>query len=183
MSLTSVRAAAEVERNDDFHLARLLLLLMSAAGRSNKPVDGITKLAKMDFLLRYPTCLARVLADLRPADAGRIPERERQTIEAQMIRYRYGPWDDRYRRWIGLLVAKGLADTYLEGRTVHVGLTQAGASIARNLASHEEFESLADRSLLVVRAVGGYSSGKLMKYIYDLFPEIVTLRLGAQIHL
>lgn len=35
-----------------------------------------------------------------------------------MIRFRYGPWDDRYRRWIGILVAKGLAETSLKGHTV-----------------------------------------------------------------
>lgn len=183
MSLLSVRAAAEIEGNDDFHVARLLLLMAAAGGRSNKSVDGITKLAKMDFLLRYPSCLARVLADLRPVDADKIPQREQQTIEAQMVRYRYGPWDGRYRRWIGLLVAKGLASTYLEGRTVHVKLTDAGRALAGTLANLDEFRSLNERSTLVARAVGGFTPTKLMKYIYQHFPEVVSLRLGERIKL
>src|SRR5688572_9096222 len=53
MSLKVIHLAAEIENTDDFHVARLLLLLNAAAGRSNKPVQGIMKLAKMDFLLRY----------------------------------------------------------------------------------------------------------------------------------
>src|SRR5688572_3407173 len=141
MSLLSVHAAAEVESNDDFHMARLLLLMAAAAGRTNKPIDGITKLAKMDFLLRYPSCLARVLADLKPKDAKAIPEHEQRTIEAQMVRYRYGPWDGRYRRWIGLLMSKGLASTYLEGRTVHVLITDEGLALAESLSGLDEFRS------------------------------------------
>jgi hypothetical protein len=40
------------------HLAPLLLLLDSFADDSRNPsVDGLTKLAKLDFLLRYPVML------------------------------------------------------------------------------------------------------------------------------
>ena len=183
MSLITVHAAAAVENNDDFHLARLLLLLRANSGRSNKPVDGITKLAKMDFLLRYPSCLARVLADRKPKDAPVVSDNERNTIEAQMIRYRYGPWDGRYRKWIGLLVAKGLATTYLEGKTVCVQLTDAGQALATHLMTLDEFQPLAQRSTSVARAVGDFSSSKLMKYVYELFPEIVNMKMGQPIKL
>src|ERR1700687_705743 len=78
MSLRLVKAVAETENLDDFHLGRLLVLLGSADARRNtaatkpKAVEGITKLAKLDFLLRYPTCLERALAKLGrdPAEAG-----------------------------------------------------------------------------------------------------------------
>ena len=59
MSLRLVKAVAETENLDDFHLGRLLVLLGSADLRKNTPltkakaVEGITKLAKLDFLLRY----------------------------------------------------------------------------------------------------------------------------------
>lgn len=180
MSLSVVHAAASVENNDDLHLARLLLLLQANSGRSNKSVEGITKLAKMDFLLRYPSCLARVVASQPKLDIE-IPENERNTIESKMVRYRYGPWDGRYRRWIDLLVAKGLATTYLEGRTVHVQLTDAGQALASRLKGISEFHTLAQRSMVVARAVGDFSTTKLMKYVYELFPEIVSLKLGQQI--
>src|SRR5258708_1960003 len=113
MSLRLVRLAAGIETSDDFHLARLLILLRNAANGTTKSVQGITKLAKLDFLLRYPTALIRVLeSQRRTKAAAAIPEEERNTIEGRMIRFRYGPWDPRYRRWIALLVSRGLAHTF-----------------------------------------------------------------------
>jgi hypothetical protein len=140
MSLKLVHLAAEIEHSDEFHIARLILLLKAAAGRSDKPVQGIMKLAKMDFLLRYPNCLVRTLKAIgKEATAQQIPTEELNTIEARMIRFRYGPWDKRYRCWIGVLVAKGLAHTYLEGRTVNVKLTDMGINVAAQLSELDEF--------------------------------------------
>jgi hypothetical protein len=107
MSLRLIQAVAETENLDDFHLGRLLVLLASADARKSTPatkakaVEGITKLAKLDFLLRYPTALERALIELGrdPADA-KVQSRERSSIEAKMVRFRYGPWDARYRRWL-----------------------------------------------------------------------------------
>jgi hypothetical protein len=184
MSLKIVHLAAEIENSDDFHIARLILLLNAAAGRSDKPVKGIMKLAKMDFLLRYPNCLYRALKAIgKEADAKEIPANELNTIEARMIRFRYGPWDKRYRRWIGLLVSKGLADTYLEGRTVNVKLTPAGKIVAEQLSALEEFRPIANRSKIVVSAIGGYSATKLKEFIYEVFPEIIDMQWGRCIEL
>lgn len=134
MSLTIVRAAQEIENCDDFHVARILLLLQASAGRSDKPVKGIMKLAKLDFLVRYPSGLVRVLEKLkRQKQADEIRTQEGETIEAKMIRFRFGPWDERYRRWIGIMSAKGLANTFVEGRTVNVKLTELGVSVAIDL--------------------------------------------------
>lgn len=142
------------------------------------------KLAKMDFLLRYPNCLVRALKAIgKEAAAQEIPEEERNTIEARMIRFRFGPWDKRYRRWIGLLVAKGLAHTYLEGRTVNVKLTRAGIEVAAQLSNLDEFHSIAKRSQIVASAVGGYSATKLKDFIYKVFPEIVDMQWGRHIEL
>lgn len=35
-------------------------------------------------------------------------EFEAETVESKMVRFRYGPWDARYRSWIGVLTAKGV---------------------------------------------------------------------------
>jgi len=184
MSLKLVHLAAEIEHSDDFHIARLMLLLKASAGRSNKPVQGIMKLAKMDFLLRYPNCLVRALEAVDKSDAAqKIPEEERNTIEARMIRFRYGPWDSRYRRWIWLLVSKGLAHTYLKGRTVNVKLTDAGINVAELLSELEEFGELTKRSQLVASAVGNFSATKLKNFIYNVFPEIVDMQWGRKIEL
>src|ERR1044072_1206045 len=117
MSLKILQLAAAVENSDEFNEARLLLLLKAAAGREEtaKPLEGIMKLAKMDFLLRYPNVLVRALNVIGESKnsalvaAAAISEEDRDTIEARMIRFRFGPWDPRYRRWLSILVAKQLA--------------------------------------------------------------------------
>ncbi len=184
MSLKTIHLAADIENSDDFHLSRLLLLLRACGKRSNKPVDGIMKLAKLDFLLRYPNCLVRVLKELNKGDlAANISEEERNTIEARMIRFRFGPWDERYRRWIGLLVAKRLALTYVEGRTVKVVLTDSGLELAESLGQKEEFQNLAARSKIVSTAFGSYNATKLKDFVYKVFPEITTMKWGEEIEL
>ncbi|MBK8637592.1 MAG: hypothetical protein IPN92_04655 [Chromatiaceae bacterium] len=184
MSLKTIHLAADIENSDEFHLSRLLLLLRACGKRSNKPVDGIMKLAKLDFLLRYPNCLVRVLKALNKGDlAAHISEEERNTIEARMIRFRFGPWDERYRRWIGLLVAKRLAHTYVEGRTVKVVLTDSGLELAESLAQKEEFQDLAARSTIISTAVGSYNATKLKDFVYKVFPEIATMKWGEEIEL
>jgi hypothetical protein len=184
MSLRSIHLAAKIENTDDFHIARLLLLLNAAGGRSAKPMKGIMKLAKMDFLLRYPNCLVKALYSFgKYKELQTISEAERNTIEARMIRFRFGPWDKRYRRWISLMVSRGLANTYLDGKTVNVKLTDNGREIAFHLADLPEFESLSVRSHLVSTIVGNYSATKLKNYIYELFPEIIGMRWGKEIEL
>jgi hypothetical protein len=95
-----------------YHQARVLLLVDTVAdaqGHAGK-VDGLTKLAKLDFLLRYPALAPAVLDGLDPADARLHLSEEDQAepadVEAPMTRYKYGPWDDRYYPVIGALVGR-----------------------------------------------------------------------------
>lgn len=183
MSLRLVRATSKLEQKDSLHMARLLLLLRAAAGRKGiKPVEGITKLVKLDFLVRYPGYLERALRrlDMDP-ELARILPHERNTIESSMIRYRYGPWDARYRRWLALLEAKGLVSTSVAGRTVRVSLTQAGAAVASEIAATPAMADLSTRSAVVANAVGSYSGTKLKEFIYDTFPELTSMRFGEDI--
>jgi hypothetical protein len=182
MSLRLVKAVLKTEEMDDFHLGRILLLLQAKDHKSSKTIEGITKLAKYDFLLRYPNCLERALkAANKRTDKAAIKSHERTTIETKMIRFRYGPWDKRYRRWIGLLVARGLATTFIQGRTVHVGLTEKGRQVAAVLSETEEFYDIKERSSLIVSAFGSYSASKIKNFIYDVFPEIETMNWGEEI--
>jgi len=67
MSLRLLKAMADAENSDNLHLCRLLVLLRSADNKKKtrdtkaRAVEGITKLAKLDYLLRYPTSLERAL--------------------------------------------------------------------------------------------------------------------------
>jgi hypothetical protein len=191
MSLRLIKAAAAIEHTDEFHQARLLLLLNAASGRGDvpHPVDGIMKLAKMDFLLRYPNCLARARDALPTVSKSKrvaqlvIPQEDLNTVEAKMIRFRYGPWDSRYRRWLGVLAAKGLVSVGLQGRTVRVAVTLQGRELAGKLAAREEFEGLTQRSHLVVSMVGHMGATTLMKFVYNTFPELNAMEWGESIEI
>lgn len=182
MALELVNALADTELDDNLHLARILMLLKAHSGRSNKPIEGVTKLAKLDFLLRYPNCLERALiANGKSTEKAKILSFERSTIESKMIRFRYGPWDHRYRRWIALLVSKGLVHAGVEGRTVKLWITDRGKDVADDLKEASELETLALRAKLVSTNFGAMSGSALKDFVYRTFPEITDMRWGAHI--
>lgn len=173
---------SRLEENDDLHIGRLLVLLEAFCGRTaTKGVRGLTKLAKLDFLLRYPAYLDRALqAKGVQTQAVGIRQHERESVESSMVRFRYGPWDYRYRRFINLMVAKGLADVIPGGKTVDITLTPAGIETARKLADNKAFDDIARRAK-VLKAHFDYQGTYLARFVYQTFPEIATLRLGEEI--
>lgn len=182
MSLRLLEAAAQLEQDPQLHMARLLVLLN--AHPKAKGVEGIMKLAKLDFLLRYPVGLERALqARQKPSAAAQVKEFERSSVESRMVRFKYGPWDGRYRQWIGLLVAKGLATTHLEGRTVMVELTPAGREAAKHLAALDDFADTAARSTVIQKQFGGMSATAIKNFVYDTFPELLQMKWGKEIEL
>jgi hypothetical protein len=172
-----------IENNDLFHMSRLLMLIdVFATSSGDGSIEGLTKLAKLDFLLRYPVNLERALAarGANPVEAG-VLDFERSSVEAHMVRFKYGPWDFRYRRFINLLVAKGLVHVYIKGRTVHLGITPRGRESARNLAGEEIFSALHERSILLKRHLD-LGATSLMQFIYKTFPELTNMAYGETIN-
>lgn len=55
MSLSLIDIVSSLEENEALHLARLLVLLKAFMKDDQSAIEGITKLAKLDFLLRYPS--------------------------------------------------------------------------------------------------------------------------------
>ena len=184
MAFELVRALAYTEIDDNFHMARLLLLMTAVGGRTNRPVDGITKLAKLDFLLRYPNCLERALEEVGQSSVtALIQDIERTTIESKMVRFRYGPWDPLYRRWLALLVAKRLVHVGAQGRTVIVHATALGRQLANALGETSELGDLAQRARLVSEAFGDMSGKALAEFFQSTFPEIENTKWGERISL
>lgn len=171
-----------LEENDHLHLGRLLILLGAFAGKDGSgSIDGLTKLAKLDFLLRYPTYLEKALQNKKTSVTNlEIDDHERRSVESSMVRFHYGPWDFRYRRFINILVAKGLAKIIVQGKTIRIYLTTAGVTSAMVLAKAEEFKNISKRAR-ILKSNFNMKGSKLMKFIYETFPEIVTLRLGQEI--
>jgi hypothetical protein len=172
-----VEAVADLDGAPDLHIARLLVLLNAFSGSDGEgAVEGLTKLAKLDFLLRYPVMLDRAIkARGRATTSVQLEEHERDSVESEMVRYRFGPWDHRYRAFLNILIAKGLAAVSVEGRTVVITLTSHGQTLARELASHPVFEPYVRRSALIKRHFD-LTATNLMRFIYDTFPEVVTLQ-------
>lgn len=177
-----VEMIAELDVEPSLHAARLLVLIsaFSDAGQEDA-VEGLTKLAKLDFLLRYPVMLERALAAKgRSTRDVQLEEHERLSVESQMVRYRFGPWDHRYREFINILVGKGLVTVNVEGRKVTIRLTNRGYTVANELAMIPEFEDYARRASLLKRHFDVQAT-KLMQFIYETFPEVVSLRSNEKI--
>lgn len=177
-----LRVLFALEGDHQLHQARLLVLLKAFAGRENSgQVEGLTKLAKLDFLLRYPTYLERAL-EVRQANpqSVKVREAERLSVESRMIRYRYGPWDGRYRQLLNELVGLQMVHVTVEGRKINIGLTEAGFTRSQLVAESSAFEDVDRRSRLLKRHFD-LSATRLMNFIYDTFPEIADMRLRQEI--
>ncbi len=101
----------------ELHAARLLLLIRCCGTKMREDgtyrIDGLTKMAKLDFFVRYPQFFAEVCRKLDvPSDtpAG--------GIESAMVRFHYGPWDQRYYHILGYLEARGLLAPYPRAQAV-----------------------------------------------------------------
>lgn len=165
----------------DYHLARLLVLLLAFSPRGGT-LDGLTKLAKLDFLLRYPVFLERLM-DARDLSwpAGLAPDQpERWAVESHMIRYKYGPWDDRYYVLLGGLVGKGLAEMISTKRTFSLRLTPEGRALAESIGSTAQWQILAARSAFLKRHFD-WTGNKLKDMIYKELPDVVQRPLRAKI--
>lgn len=97
-----------------------------------------------------------------------------------MVRYRFGPWDHRYRELLNILVGKGLLTVFVEGRKVVVGLTEQGRATAAQLSANPDFQDYARRSSLLKRHFDVQAT-TLMNFIYETFPEVVSLRSNERI--
>jgi hypothetical protein len=88
----------------EFHAARLLLLV-SLCGTANR-IDGLTKMAKLDFFVRYPDFFAVAKKDQTP-----VPQ-DHEAVESAMVRHHYGPWDKRYYHILAYLESKQLIELH-----------------------------------------------------------------------
>ncbi len=164
-----------------YHQARVLLLVKAVAAEPGhqRKLDGLTKLAKLDFLVRYPALAPVILdglTDLDPkmhlADDDVSAPTE---VEDPMTRYKYGPWDDRYYPVIGALVSRRLL-RYVQGRRGSVALTAtpAGKRFADELVAQEPlWREVADRCDAIAEASVGLTGNALKERIYERLADLM----------
>ncbi len=167
----------------EFHAARLLLLMniCGAAGR----IDGLTKMAKLDFFTRYPDFFEAARAAITPAENHheKSDAKSDEVVESAMVRHHYGPWDKRYYHVLGHLEAKQLITVAKEGKSYRISLTDIGRERAKALAERASFAPLIERMRQIKKTFGSKSGTFLKDLIYQLFDEEVGRRpMGQVIH-
>jgi DNA-binding PadR family transcriptional regulator len=157
-----------------------ILLLINAFTTPTKSLEGRTKLAKLDFLLRYPSFMQRALAIRESNQVMKVASEEQHNIEGRMIRYRYGPWDPSYYAILGRLIGKGLVETVPNQRGLSYRTTEQGKQIAKALAQEESWSETNVRVKLLKQNFN--LSGKALKdFIYQHFPEVTSASWGQKL--
>lgn len=150
----------------ELHAGRLLLLL-KICGQSGR-IEGLTKLAKLDFFVRYPAFFARAAKFLKKPVSIATNE-----IDSEMVRHHYGPWDKRYYSVLPFLESHKLITVSKEGSAFVFSLTEEGKIAAKTLEKRPEF-SMQTGQMRQVKKLFGHMKGVTLKdLVYEVFDEEV----------
>jgi hypothetical protein len=167
----------------EFHATRLLLLIQICGKKDRAKklyrIEGLTKLAKLDFFIRYPEFFRRVVAHLnKQADIFQ----HTGGVESRMIRYHYGPWDERYYQVLPYLESRSLIKIEKEGNSYSFYLTDTGDTIAAQLKTDPDFEDLVNNIKDVDKLLSTFSGSALKSLVYKLFEtEVADKKMGELI--
>jgi hypothetical protein len=99
-----------------------------------------------------------------------------------MIRFHYGPWDDRYYHILAYLEGKNLLTVTKDNQAFALSLTDEGKQIADQFAKDKSFAPLVEQMRQVKKALGNRAGSTLKKLIYQVFEKEVAQRpLGETI--
>lgn len=157
----------------EFHAARLLLLLKlcGTAGR----IDGLTKMAKLDFFVRYPDFFEVARAQSKGTESD-------HAVESAMVRHHYGPWDKRYYHVLANMEAKRLITVTKVKNSYIIKLTDIGQDRSTRLMVLPSFTPIVARMKEIKDAFGARSGSSLKDMIYKIFDkEVGKRRLGEVI--
>lgn len=183
LSFQIIKQIIDLDSNFDLHTSRILILLSKLGGRNMKQVKGMTKLVKLDFLLRYPTVLEYALTKFNASGNPNIRPHEKTSVESKMVRFRYGPWDPRYYQYLAILESKGLVQVAINNKAVEIQITQKGKDVAEKLGDLEEMTDFVDRSAIIHSNFGTLSATRLKDLMYELVPELHDMKFGEKIDL
>lgn len=155
---------------------RILILIREFSGSPSHPraLDGRIKLAKLDFLLRYPKYLARVLRS-RGATADDLDsiDTDQSPLQQRMIRYRYGPWDPSYYATLGSLIGRGLVDAVPVPKGIGYRATAAGREVVESVLTDDSWTHVYDNTRLVKRHLD-LAGSTLKDILYAQIPEMTN---------
>jgi hypothetical protein len=159
----------------EFHAARILLLISECG--VDGTIDSLTKLAKLDFFVRYPSFLQRISGD--EDVSAHVSHRP---VESSMVRFKYGPWDHRYYQLLPYLEGRGLIKVKENDKNIEFSITERGKEIAGLLGSQSAFSNLSEQMRQVKKNLGKKSGSALKKLIYKTFEaEVAKKHYGERI--
>lgn len=158
----------------EFHAARLLLLLGLCG--TNDRIDGLTKLAKLDFFVRYPQFFDKVCIS-----SGLQNQSVSNSVESSMVRHHYGPWDHRYYDVLAYLRSRGLIQITKESNTYKFKLTVTGKQLVKRLIEEPSYSQLCEQMRRVKEAFGKKAGSTLKNLIYKVFQEEVAQKLMGEV--
>ena len=159
----------------EFHAARIILLVYYCG--VGKRIGGLTKIAKLDFFVRYPQFFFDLCKRL-----GKIVEVNTSTTDSTMIRYHYGPWDKRYYHVLPYLEAKNLLKISRIKNQFQFQLTEHGVLAAKELSEVKEYAPIIDHMKAVKRELGNKTGSSLKRMIYEMFEDEVAKKpIGTSI--
>lgn len=158
-----------------------LLLLIDAFTSPTANLESRTKLAKLDFLLRYPGYFQRAFLIRRPNLDVTPLASEADTIEQRMVRFRYGPWDPAYFTLIGSLIGRGFVIP-VSGLSRGVGyrVTPLGADVSNDLRDSDAWRVVGERAQLLKKHFD-LTGTSLKNFIYEHFPEVGRAAFGERL--
>lgn len=181
MDLNNLIKTMEITNGSNLHSARILILLYSLTNNRKNTVKGIMKLAKLDFLLRYPTVLEKAISLTSNEKIVKIYDHERNAVESSMIRYKYGPWDHRFREYLAILESKGLIISFTVKNVTNYKVTDLGIYLTNELLQFKIFRDYLDRSIIIKECFGSLNGTKLKEMMYDLLPKLSDMKYGDEI--
>ena len=156
--------------------ARVLLLITAFSKKPPRPraLEGRVKLAKLDFLLRYPKYLVRMLRQ-RGVDEHAIASigSEENPLQDRMIRYRYGPWDPSYYAVLGSLIGRGLVEAVPVPKGIGYRTSDLGRDAVDLILSDETWADVNQRARLAKRHLD-LTGTNLKNLLYKAIPEMTN---------
>jgi hypothetical protein len=169
--------ATVTEESIEFHATRILFLMKYTGSSRTYRIIGRMKIAKLDFFVRYPTYLekaAKILIQELPHFS------ETYAPESRMIRFKYGPWDEKYYDIFAYLLSKGMIEIEPSKRGDVFKLTNKGKAAIEELEG-PEFNEIVKRCKLTKRLFGSKTGTYMKNFIYVNFPEVVGKEAGEEI--
>ncbi|MBZ9688443.1 hypothetical protein G9F72_019115 [Clostridium estertheticum] len=184
MSRNLVETIINIDSDDTNNIVRMLMLMYTFAGRNQTgKIEGITKLAILDFLLRYPVALDKALENIESQGNKTIYKKkfklqsyEVNSIDAKMMKFNFAPWDFKYRRIVHILSAKDLIRINTDGKKTVLVITSKGIDTSNKIKILKDYEYLIVRCSIVKTVFGSWSQKKLIEMIYSTFPEILRVK-------